>query len=76
MKTINKLIPLAMIAALTIAVADGAMAETKPGKEHPRREQVNDRLANQNMRVKHEVAEGDLTRQQAAQLHKLNALRG
>ena len=70
MKTITKILPLAMIAALTMSVASGAMAETKWEKEHPRREQVNDRLANQNKRIHQEVKEGELTKQQAADLHK------
>ena len=34
------------------------------------REQVNNRLANQNKRIKAEVKEGDLTKSQAAALHK------
>ena len=39
-------------------------------KNHPRREQVNQRLAHQNARIKTEVKEGDLTKSQAAGLHK------
>ena len=39
-------------------------------KNHPRREQVNNRLANQNKRIKAAVKEGDLTKSQAAALHK------
>lgn len=70
MKTITKILPLAMITALTMSVASGAMAETKWEKEHPRRDQVNDRLANQDKRIHQEVKEGELTKQQAADLHK------
>ena len=44
--------------------------ESNFAKNHPRREQVNERLANQNKRIKHEVAEGELTKAQAAKLHK------
>lgn len=46
------------------------MAETQWEKEHPRRDQVNDRLANQNKRIHNEVKEGELTKNQAAQLHQ------
>jgi len=44
--------------------------ETKWEKQHPRRDQVNDRLENQNKRIKQEVKEGDLSQTQAAALHK------
>lgn len=39
-------------------------------KNHPRREQVNGRLANQNKRIHNEVKEGEITKGQAANLHK------
>ena len=39
-------------------------------KIHPRREQVNDRLANQNRRIHEEVKEGEMSKAQAARLHK------
>jgi hypothetical protein len=48
-----------------VSLADGAWA-----KAHPRRDQVNDRLANQNKRIHQEVKEGDLTHAQAAKLHR------
>lgn len=51
-------------AAIPVAAADGAFAAA-----HPRREQVNERLARQNNRIKTEVAEGDLTNAQAYKLH-------
>ena len=51
-------------------VAGSALADTQWEKDHPRREQVNNRLANQNKRIQHEVKEGELTKGQAAQLHK------
>nr|WP_244222864.1 hypothetical protein [Cupriavidus lacunae] len=38
-------------------------------RNHPRREQVNDRLTNQNRRIHQEVKEGELTHGQAAALH-------
>jgi len=60
-------------AALTLAlagIAGTAMADTKWQQHHPRREQVNNRLANQNRRIHQDVKNGTLTRRQAAALHK------
>jgi hypothetical protein len=51
----------------------GAVAETKWERNHPRRDQVNDRLANQNRRINHELKEGEITRGQANQLHREDA---
>ena len=63
-----------MIAAVLVAgsasVAYAADKETKWEQNHPRRDQVNDRLARQNKRIKKEVKEGEITKQQAAGLHK------
>ena len=53
----------------TIVTANAALGDTQWQKNHPRREQVNNRLANQNRRIHNEVREGDLTKSQAAQLH-------
>jgi len=39
-------------------------------KSHPRRAEVNTRLAHQNRRIKTEVAEGEMGRGRAAELHK------
>jgi Spy/CpxP family protein refolding chaperone len=47
-----------------------ANAETAWQKAHPRRAEVNHRLANQNRRIHEERKEGDLTAAQAAALHK------
>ena len=60
-------------AAAVLALVGGSsssLADTQWQKEHPRREQVNNRLNNQNRRIHGEVKEGDLTHAQAAQLHK------
>ncbi|NUO71641.1 MAG: hypothetical protein HOQ10_02865, partial [Frateuria sp.] len=56
---------LAAGAALSPAYADGHWAKT-----HPRRDQVNDRLHRQDARIHDERKEGDLTKSQAADLHK------
>jgi len=75
MKNASKLAAVALIVGLTGAMASTAMAAPTPAdttwqKNHPRREQVNARLAHQNARIKTEVKEGDLTKSQAARLHK------
>ena len=44
--------------------------ESRWDRHHPRRDQVNDRLANQNRRIRDERKEGDLSRTQARTLHK------
>ncbi len=63
----------------TLAIAAGALpsaaiaadaGDTAWQKSHPRREQVNQRLHRQNERIKTEVKEGELTKDQAATLHK------
>jgi hypothetical protein len=62
-----------MAAAATLALsalASNALADTQWQKEHPRREQVNNRLGNQNKRIKQERKEGEITKGQAAKLHK------
>ncbi len=67
---LSRALGLAIAAAFSASLATGAMAQTQWEKEHPRRDQVNDRLQNQNKRIHREVKEGEMTRQQAAQLHK------
>ena len=62
---------LSVIAVSSFAQTPAAAAsDTQWQKAHPRREQVNDRLANQNNRIKSEVKEGEITKHQAAALHK------
>jgi hypothetical protein len=61
------------VTAVTLSLAGlsaTALADTQWQKNHPRREQVNNRLANQNQRIHQEVKQGDLTKAQAAKLHK------
>jgi len=52
------------------STVSAAFAETQWERNHPRRDQVNDRLANQNHRINHELKEGEITKQQARQLHR------
>jgi len=57
--------------ALLIGLTGAARAdETKWDKEHPRREEVNKRLENQNDRIHKEVKEGEMSKAKAARLHK------
>jgi len=61
------------VAAATVALsglAGNALADTPWQKDHPRREQVNNRLANQNQRIRQERREGEISKAQAARLHK------
>jgi hypothetical protein len=67
--TINKIFAAAFAAALTTTMASSAMAEGKWARNHPRRDQVNDRLQNQNRRINKELKEGEITKQQANTLH-------
>ncbi len=63
--------PVAVIVSFAVvgSAVSAAFAETQWERNHPRRDQVNDRLANQNRRINHELKEGE-TRQQANQLHR------
>ncbi len=64
---------IAVTAATLMTLSLGAMADDKDTtwqKNHPRREQVNDRLARQNKRIHNEVKEGEMTHAQAANLHQ------
>jgi len=59
------------LSALLIGATGMARAdETQFDKEHPRRAEVNGRLANQNARIKNEVKSGQITKTKAAKLHK------
>jgi hypothetical protein len=58
----------AMLVSLA-GVVGTASAETTWQKNHPRRTQVNHRLANQNKRIHQDVKNGTLSKGQAAQLH-------
>jgi methionine-rich copper-binding protein CopC len=66
----RKVALVAVMALFASAVASSALAETKWEKNHPRRDQVNDRLANQSKRIHKEVKEGEMSKAKAAKLHK------
>ena len=62
---------LALTAAAVPVLAHAAVDQDSAfARTHPRREQVNERLANQNRRIKAQVAAGDLTGKQAARLRR------
>jgi hypothetical protein len=65
----NITISVIAIAMLGTAMTS-AIAETRWERNHPRRDQVNDRLANQNRRINQEYREGEITKGQAIQLHR------
>jgi hypothetical protein len=63
-----------LIAGMGLVLALGAVstasAETSWERHHPRRDEVNDRLAHQNHRIREERREGDLTARLAHRLHR------
>ena len=70
LKRSSKFLSIATLAVAFGTFAGTASADTKWQNNHPRREQVNNRLVNQNKRIHNEVKEGDLTKAQASSLHK------
>lgn len=61
---------LAVAACASFAQSAAGGTETQFDQTHPRRAEVNARLAKQNQRIRHEVKEGEISKAQAAQLHK------
>ena len=68
--SVKRSLTLATTFAVLTAVVSAASADTTWQKNHPRREQVNNRLNNQNNRIHNDVKNGTLTKSQAASLHK------
>ena len=66
MKTRNSL-----LAALGLVVALGGVASAQStwDQTHPRRDEINDRLQNQNARIHDERAEGEMGARKAYRLH-------
>ena len=60
----------ALLAVCAAAASNVMAADTKFEKNHPRRDQVNDRLENQNKRINTEVKEGEISKAQARKLHR------
>lgn len=66
-----KLLSVVLLSVFVGAAAGSACAgEGQWAKNHPRRDQVNDRLENQNRRINQEVKEGEISKRQAAKLHR------
>jgi hypothetical protein len=68
-KSSRALLATLLAASFTLA-AGSAFAETDWQKSHPRRAEVNGRLANQDKRIHSEVKSGQITKTQAQGLHK------
>ena len=66
----RKLLTVAAVSLSLAGLASTSFADTAWQKAHPRREQVNNRLANQNKRIHQERKEGEITGKQAARLHR------
>ncbi len=66
----RKIATMALVGVFAAGVASAAMAETQWDKDHPRRDQVNDRVQNQNKRIHEEVKEGEMSNAKAAKLHR------
>jgi hypothetical protein len=61
----------AVLLALFAATAAGsAAAESEFAKKHPRRHEVNHRLKHQDRRIHREVKEGEMSKGEAAKLHR------
>ena len=67
---LTKLATVAFATALLAGSAGTAFADTPWEESHPRRDQVNDRLENQNRRINQEYREGEISGAQARQLHR------
>ena len=69
-KTVGRAVVLSALVALIVGATGSAFAsDTQWQKNHPRREQVNHRLANQNKRIHAQVKAGDMSKSKAAALH-------
>jgi hypothetical protein len=69
-KSVRSTVTLAALALSLGGIAATAMAdETQWQKNHPRRTEVNSRLANQDKRIHQERKEGEITKAQAQKLH-------
>jgi hypothetical protein len=68
MNTSVKIATLVMGLAVVLAGATSASADTRWQSHHPRREEVNTRLARQNHRITAERRQGELTGRQAHEL--------
>ena len=68
-KLSSKLLSLTFVSVIA-ATAMGSASAATWAQNHPRRVQVNSRLANQNARIHKEAKAGEITKAQAAKLHR------
>jgi hypothetical protein len=66
----NVAVKIAAVAALAFSFAGAASAQTNWDAAHPRRAEVNHRLANQDRRIHQKVREGEMSHAEAARLHR------
>jgi hypothetical protein len=67
---LTKIVVVACASLLVAGTASSAFAESEWDANHPRRDQVNDRLQNQDHRINQESREGEIGRGEARQLHR------
>jgi hypothetical protein len=70
LKSVRRVLTVAAVTLSLGGLAGTAIADTQWQKQHPRREQVNNRLANQNKRINQERKEGEINKAQTAKLHR------
>ena len=68
-RTVSKILALSAISTVLVSMSGIAAADTTWQQNHPRRDEVNGRLANQDRRIHQDVKNGTLTKGQAASLH-------
>ncbi|HTW38286.1 MAG TPA: hypothetical protein VMD49_06940 [Steroidobacteraceae bacterium] len=69
MSKLSRSLTVAVAALALSGLATASFAQTQWQKNHPRRAEVNGRLANQNRRIHQERQSGEINKAQAAQLH-------
>lgn len=69
MSKLSRALTLAVAALALSGLATTSFAQSEWQKTHPRRAQVNSRLANQNQRIRNERKSGQITKGQAARMH-------
>ena len=69
MSKFSRILTLAAASMALSGLATASLAQTQWDKDHPRRAEVNGRLANQNRRIHQERKSGQITKAQAHQLH-------
>ena len=66
----GKIVMTISLTAFLLGSVSVALAETQRQQDHPRREEVNQRLNNQNKRIQNKVKSGQMSKAKAAKVHK------